>query len=67
MEEYLLESLANESIQAAILDEDGLPTTILPKIQNLGSKSLRFDLVIAKVSEKMVWLTQKNTHSLRIL
>ena len=65
MEEYLLRDLlANESIQAvAILDEDGLPTTILPKDTKFGQQIAKIgDLVIAKVSEKMVTVnTEKYT------
>ena len=65
MEEYLLRDLlANESIQAvAILDEDGLPITILPKDTKFGQQIAKIgDLIIGNVSQKMVTVnTEKCT------
>ena len=67
MEEYLLRDLlANESIQAvAILDEDGLPITILPKDTKFGQQIAKIgDLIIGNVSQKMVTVnTEKCTLS----
>ena len=65
MEEYLLRDLlANEPIQTvAILDEDGLPITILPKDTKFDQQIAKIgDLIIGKKPGKMVTInTEKCT------